>query len=406
MTLLELINGYTTLRKVAATHGGEYAGACPFCGGQDRFRVWPASEKPGWWCRQCDRKGDAIQFLRDRQGLTFREACARLGHPLPDAPRRGPTPKPPPLATPPSETWQAQARAFVEACERALWSPAGAEVRAYVRGRGLQDDTLQAAHIGYHAEGGHEPWEQWGVTPGSQRKGLWLPRGLVFPWWSGGALWRVTFRRLALPGTAIHELGTVDGDSHFMVQGSANLLYNIDGVRPNAPAMLVEAPLDALSVIQEAGDLVSVVAASTGWGRLERWIGRLALASVVLMSFDADDAGESAAAWWRKALRSRAKRWRPYWEDPNAMLQAGVDLRSWIREGLGQEPRWWRDMARWPEDRREEWGERSSIMAIDGGLSREAAEQEAYALLAERPKDPGREALPPQQRDEEETAIC
>jgi hypothetical protein len=43
-------------------------------------------------------------------------------------------------------------------------------------------------------------------------------------------------------------------------------------------------------------------------------------------------------------------------------------------------------MAGWPEDRREEWGERSSIVEIDGGLSRDAAEQEAYALLAERPK--------------------
>jgi DNA primase len=308
MTLLDLLNGYTTLRKVAATHGGEYAGACPFCGGRDRFRAWPASDKPRWWCRQCGRKGDAIQFLRDREGLTFREACERLGHPLPEVPRRRRAPKPSPLARPPRETWQARARAFVDACERALWLPVGAEVRAYVRGRVLRDDTLQAAHIGYHAEARHEPWELWGLTPEPQRKGIWLPRGLVFPWWSSGTLWRVTFRRLAPPGTAVQELGQVDGNSHFTVQGSANLLYNIDGVWPNVPAVLVEAPLDALSIIQEAGDLVAVVAASTGWGRLERWIGRLALASVVLLSFDADDAGKSAAAWWQKALGSRAKR--------------------------------------------------------------------------------------------------
>jgi DNA primase len=386
MSLLDLIGGYVALRKVANTNGGEYCGPCVFCGGTDRFRVWPHADRPAFWCRQCGRKGDALQFLRDREGLTFREACARLGHPLPDAPRRLPAPTPPALAQPPSETWRARAQAFVEACERALWSPGGAEVRAYLHGRGLQDDTLQVAHVGYHAEGRHEPWELWGLTLEPQRKGIWLPCGAVFPWWSGGVLWRVTFRRLAPRSTAIHELGTVDGNSHFMVKGSANLLYNIDRVRPNAPAMLVEALLDALSIIQEAGDLVAVVAASTGWGRVERWISRLALAPVVLLSFDADDAGESAAAWWQKALGSRAKRWRPYWDDPNAMLQAGVDLRSWIREGLGQEPRWWRDMARWPEDRREEWGERSSIMEIDGGLSRDAAEQEACALLAERPK--------------------
>lgn len=382
MTLLDLINGYTTLHKVAATHGGEYAGACPFCGGRDRFRAWPASDKPRWWCRQCGRKGDAIQFLRDREGLTFREACERLRHPLPEVPRRCPAPKPPPLARPPRETWRARARALVDACERALWPSAGTQVRAYVRGRGLRDNTLQAAHIGYHAEARHEPWELWGLTPEPQRKGIWLPRGLVFPWWGEGALWRVTFRRLAPPGTAIYELGQVDGDSHFTVKGSANLLYNIDGVRPNAPAVLVEAPLDALSVIQEAGDLVSVVAASTSWGRLERWIGRLALASVVLLSFDADDAGESAAAWWRKALGARAKRWRPYWDDPNAMLKEGADLRTWVREGLDLQPPWWREVARWPAERQELWAERASIMAVEGSLSRHEAEQQAFALLA------------------------
>jgi DNA primase len=382
MTLLDLINGYTTLRKVAATHGGEYAGPCPFCGGRDRFRVWPASEKPGWWCRQCDRKGDALQFLRGREGLQFREACARLGQSLLEAPRRRPTPKPPPLATPPSDTWRAPARAFVDACERALWSPAGAEVRAYVRGRGLQDDTLQAAHVGYHAEGRHEPWGRWGLAPEPQRRGIWLPRGLVFPWWSGGTLWRVTFRRLAPRGTPICGLGKVDGDSHFMVKGSANLLYNIDDVRPNAPAMLVEAPLDALSIMQAAGDLVAVVAASTGWGRVERWIGRLALAPVVLLSFDADAAGDSAAAWWRKALGARAKRWRPYWDDPSAMLQDGAELRTWVREGLDQRSRWWRELARWPEDCREAWAERAAILEVEGGFVRHEAELTAFLMAS------------------------
>ncbi len=381
MNLLDLISRQTTLRKVASTHGGEYAGPCVWCGGEDRLRVWPNADKPGYWCRQCGAKGDAIQFLRDHDGLSFREACARLGQRLPDAPRRHPRLKPPPLATPPSETWQARAQAFVDACERALWSPAGTEVRAYVRGRGLQDDTLQAAHVGYHAEGRHEAWERWGLAPEPQRKGVWLPRGVVFPWWSGGTLWRVTFRRLAPPGTGIQYLGMVNGDSHFMVKGSANLLYHIDGVRPNAPAMLVEAPLDALSIIQEAGDLVTVVAASTSWGPLERWIGRLAPASVILLSFDADDAGESAAACWLKTLGSRAKRWRPYWDDPNAMLQDGADVRIWIREGLALQPTWWRGLATWPDDRREQWAERAAIMELDGALSREAAEVQAFELL-------------------------
>ena len=37
--LLAIIQQDTQLKKVANTNGSEYAGPCPFCGGQDRFRV-------------------------------------------------------------------------------------------------------------------------------------------------------------------------------------------------------------------------------------------------------------------------------------------------------------------------------------------------------------------------------
>jgi hypothetical protein len=97
--------------------------------------------------------------------------------------------------------------------------------------------------------------------------------------------------------------------------------------------MLVEGVIDALSLAQEAGDLLAVVASGTSGGRVERCIGRLALASTILLGFDADEAGEQAADWWQKALSPRATRWRPLWDDANAMLRAGVDLRTWVREG-------------------------------------------------------------------------
>ena len=82
MILLDLLSHDTTLRRVASTRGGEYAGPCPWCGGRDRFRVWPYADRPRYWCRRCNRNGDAIQYLRDRHGLTYRAACARLGLPL------------------------------------------------------------------------------------------------------------------------------------------------------------------------------------------------------------------------------------------------------------------------------------------------------------------------------------
>jgi len=39
--LLTLAERYTTVKRVATTGGGEYAGPCPMCGGRDRFRKWP-----------------------------------------------------------------------------------------------------------------------------------------------------------------------------------------------------------------------------------------------------------------------------------------------------------------------------------------------------------------------------
>jgi len=260
---------------------------------------------------------------------------------------------------------------FYEAAEARLWEPPGARALAYLHHRGLTDDTIRAAQLGYH---GVETWEEpqlWGLA--ADQKRIWLPPGIVFPWLIGSELWHISIRRIG---------DTVGIEPRYVVvSGSGNTLFGVDTLQPNAPAMLVEGVLDALSVLQEAGDLLAVVATgSTTGGRLERWVGRLSLASTVLVAFEADDAGE-AAAWWLMALGARAKRWRPYWGDPNQLLQDSVDLRMWVREGLGSESRWWRDVARWSDDHRERWGERAAILEVDGGLSRGEAEHAAYRLM-------------------------
>jgi DNA primase len=196
----------------------------------------------------------------------------------------------------------------------------------------------------------------------------------VFPWWLGEELWRVMIRRVG---------ADVPKDRKYItVSGGSNTLYQVETLQPNAPAMIAEGCLDALAIVQEAGDLLAVVAASsTTGGRLERWIGRLGLASTVLVSFDADRAGEEAAIWWLKALGSPSKRWRPFWDDPSTMLQHGADLRTWIREGLDAEPKWWRELAHWPEEHRELWEERAAILEVEAGLPRDDAEQQAFEAL-------------------------
>jgi hypothetical protein len=61
------------LKKVAAA---ELAGACPHCGGQDRFSV--NTRKQVWNCRGCAKGGDVVSLVQHARGLDFLEAVAFL----------------------------------------------------------------------------------------------------------------------------------------------------------------------------------------------------------------------------------------------------------------------------------------------------------------------------------------
>jgi hypothetical protein len=97
----------------------------------------------------------------------------------------------------------------------------------------------------------------------------------------------------------------------------------------------VEGVFNALTIHQEAGDLVTPVAlgAATHCRRV-RWIAPLASVPQILISTDAGKAGEDAAGYWLNLLAHNGRRWRPYTDDPNAMHMAGISVRDWVRAGL------------------------------------------------------------------------
>lgn len=82
--LLSLLSPLTELRKVSNSHGGEWHGPCPFCGGTDRFCVWPNEDPPSWWCRSqgggqgCGKGGDAIRLVMEKHNVRFPDAVAML----------------------------------------------------------------------------------------------------------------------------------------------------------------------------------------------------------------------------------------------------------------------------------------------------------------------------------------
>jgi hypothetical protein len=72
--IVHLINTDGMKRESAV----EYSGACPKCGGADRFRV--NTQHNTWTCRQCLnlKWQDSIEWLKWHDGLEFREAITKL----------------------------------------------------------------------------------------------------------------------------------------------------------------------------------------------------------------------------------------------------------------------------------------------------------------------------------------
>jgi hypothetical protein len=85
------------VREIAERHGArlkksdsQYEGACPVCGGVDRFWLTPALN--AWGCRGCNVRGDAIALERHLSSSSFSDAVrALIGQDAGTPSRRQPT---------------------------------------------------------------------------------------------------------------------------------------------------------------------------------------------------------------------------------------------------------------------------------------------------------------------------
>ncbi len=327
--LLTLVqeDGFQVIRK-STSRSGQFNGPCPFCGGTDRFRVQPHYGRYGWFaCSQCDRKGNAVDYLMIRRGYSKREALAAVGWMPKDGSRESALPsalpkyvyEPRPQWNEPLAKWQEAANTFCQECQRILWrAEQGQAALAYLRRRGLTEKTIKAAMLGYH------PREEYG-TMNAWGRPVWLPQGIVIPWFLAGKLWRVTIRD--------ERVAEGQNGRYRQVAGGSNGLYLADTLvkLKRSTVVLVEGEFDALSLAQECGDLVAVVATGTTQGsHTPRWVSLLARQERVLIAFDAEEKGDTAATWWMARLEQNAQRLRPWWKDANQMLQDGADLQQWI----------------------------------------------------------------------------
>jgi 5S rRNA maturation endonuclease (ribonuclease M5) len=220
----------------------------------------------------------------------------------------------------PADDWQASGKAFVEYAVNLLWSEQGEPALEYLRGRGLKDETIKSAQLGYNPTEMLRPGVKW-----AREKPVKLWQGIAIPWFVGDELWRLSIR---------DERAEAD-ERYKQVAGGSNGLYMAFSLHFDRPVVLVEGEFDALSVAQECGKAVSVVATGTTEGsHTAKWLAALARKDFVLVAFDADAAGDTAAKWWLERLES-AHRIRPWWNDANQMLQDGIDLlNDWILPSL------------------------------------------------------------------------
>ena len=149
--IVRIVGDYVKLRKAGAQN---FSGLCPFHSEKTpSFSVH--ATRQFFHCFGCGESGDVFAFIQKVENITFPEAvrllAQKLGVPMPKV-----------SFSSPAEARDAQVRmalldvhvraaAFFQECLR---RPEGANAREYLKGRGLDDETIARFRIGYAPDSG------------------------------------------------------------------------------------------------------------------------------------------------------------------------------------------------------------------------------------------------------------
>ena len=134
--------------------------------------------------------------MREVRGLSFQEACLELGiesgkiqRPVKEKDSKSSS----------SLQWEERAESFLNESVKALWK--NPEALSFLHDRGLREETIRAACLGWNPKDCYNDREVWGLPPEKNENGndkkIWLPAGLVIPLVSNGAVNRLRIRRPA-----------------------------------------------------------------------------------------------------------------------------------------------------------------------------------------------------------------
>jgi len=313
--------------------GRSWKGLCPFHSEKTpSFTVNP--ERQVWHCFGCGKGGDAFAWLMELEKVTFPEALQsladRAGIELPKMDRG-------PADQARERLYQANALAN-DYFKASLRSTAGTAARAYLKGRGFEEENLDRFQVGWAPEG----WEGLATTLGElmppavlEEAGLTLRRG-------DGSQYdrfrnRIMFPVLAaagkVAGFGARAIAAEDQPKYLnspetSVYRKGSVLFGLPEARPaireRKEALVAEGYLDVMRL--HASGFANAVSTSGTALTYEqaRILARLEAEAVLV--YDGDDAGVRAADRALEPLVSAGLSVRvlliPGGEDPDSLIRA------------------------------------------------------------------------------------
>lgn len=314
MDLHDLAGADGLTPKKVASPSGKYQSTCPGCLAIDTFVI--SDTHNSYYCSQCKRRGDAIQYMRDFHCLSFKEACRQLGMELNKDPHTmlwwQPPAQGPVAAEIPNEQWQTQAFRFVMDCHHRLMATSGA--RSLLYDKGFTDGTMQQFYLG------------WNTALGAE-KVPWPPVGLVLPTFDLGfkRLVKIRVQPVNGHGTCVSVSGRIKSPG---VYGDAE--SKLGSKSGGKPVVVLSSELDAMLVQQCAGDICCPVA--LGGCRWPDEVFDQVLRQAPLVLFAVGD--KTAFTWWRGRYPRMLEWTMPCGKGADEAFRVGVMLRKWVLDGI------------------------------------------------------------------------
>jgi len=319
--------------------GKGFASHCPIHGGDNptAFKVWRGEDGVAlyrcWTRSECGR-GDIYKLVMTLNHCDFKTAHEILGGDESKmTPARHETPIQLPT-NPPPDVWQARARQLIERAESALWDERGREALAWLHARGLNDETIRAARLGYIPKNANPmKAESWG-NPRESAEPIYFWESVLIPGMMGGKVWYLKMRLLH-PKSPTDKFRSIRGSE------SASL-YLADSIMPGKPAVFCEGELDALLLRQEVGDLASVMTlgSATNELNLAAWGLYLLRPSRFLLAYDIDKAGRQGKeklTWLHDSQALSVPALRPGDKDLTDFHRSGGNLKSLIESSIQED---------------------------------------------------------------------